>query len=68
MLLEAEGAESDLTQIFSAIQSAVKPSTTIIQQRLTAAPVEQMLVSDGTDGSLVEEYADDDLVEVDKPQ
>jgi hypothetical protein len=46
-MLEAEGAESDLTQIFSAIQSAVKPTTTIIQQRLISGGGEQGLIGDG---------------------
>lgn len=69
MLLEAEGAESDLTQIFSAIQSAVKPSTTVIQQRLTPAPADQILVVDGsTSGSMLEEFVADDLMVSEKPQ
>lgn len=69
MLLEAEGAESDLTQIFSAIQSAVKPSTTIIQQRLTTAPAEQLLVTDASaDGSLSEVPMEDGLIEPERPQ
>ena len=69
MLLEAEGAESDLTQIFSAIQSAVKPSTTIIQQRLTASPAEKMLLAEGvTNIPSMEELVNDDAVEVEKPQ
>jgi len=45
LMLEAEGSESDLSQIFAAIQSAVKPTTQIIQQRLapnnTTAFIEQ---------------------------
>lgn len=46
LMLEAEGAESDLTQIYSAIQSAVKPSTTVIQQRLVSGKVGQPLLVD----------------------
>lgn len=48
LMLEAEGAESDLTQIFSAIQSAVKPSTTVIQQRLVPGPAGQPILNDAT--------------------
>lgn len=46
LMLEAEGAESDLTQIFSAIQSAVKPSATVIQQRLVPGPAGQPIIDD----------------------
>lgn len=67
MLLEAEGAESDLTQIFSAIQSAVKPSTTIIQQRLTSAPDHILVADTSTKESADEEFEDDNLV-IEKPQ
>lgn len=69
MLLEAEGAESDLTQIFAAIQNAVKPSTTIIQQRLSSSAPEQLLVADGSnDGQASDEEIDDLVVEVEKTQ
>lgn len=60
LMLEAEGNESDLAQIFSAIQSAVKPSTTIIQQRLAAASTEQLLVgAQSGDDALEHDDADD---------
>lgn len=69
LMLEAEGAESDLTQIFSAIQSAVKPSTTIIQQRLTTAPADPILIAEGAaDESTLEEFMDDSIVTPEKPQ
>lgn len=38
IMLEAEGAEGDLAQIATAIQNALKPTTTVIQQRLPASP------------------------------
>jgi len=69
VMLEAEGAESDLTQIFAAIQSAVKPSTTVIQQRLTAAPSDQIFIADGDISDLAEEdIVDGDLIVPEKPQ
>ncbi|MCG6114344.1 MAG: hypothetical protein MEQ84_04030 [Mesorhizobium sp.] len=38
IMLDAEIPEGDLSQITSAIQNALKPTTTIIQQRLPAQP------------------------------
>lgn len=68
MLLEAEGAESDLTQIFSAIQNAVKPSTTIIQQKLVTVPGDQTFIADGTATEFpVEDNSDDDIITPEKP-
>lgn len=61
LMLEAEGAESDLTQIFSAIQSAVKPNTTIIQQRLVSGNGEHALLAD-----VSAEEGTDELIEVDE--
>lgn len=69
LMLEAEGSESDLAQIFSAIQSAVKPTTTIVQQRLPSAPLEQALVADasGDDAAEHREIADDGVAVPDTP-
>lgn len=39
IMLDAEIPEGDLDQITSAIQNALKPTTTIIQQRLPAQPM-----------------------------
>lgn len=66
VMLEAEGNESDLAQIFSAIQSAVKPSTTIIQQRLTAAATEQFLVGTASDEDALEHDDADDVIAPEK--
>jgi len=42
IMLDAEIPEGDLSQITAAIQNALKPTTTIIQQRLPAAPSVQL--------------------------
>jgi len=65
MLLEAEGNEADLAQIFSAIQSAVKPSTTIIQQRLTSVNAPQSALTDSsgeTDDEIAEAMDADEVI------
>ncbi len=48
MMVEAEGSDADLSQIFAAIQSAVKPTTTIIQQRLPSSHVSQAALTDAS--------------------
>ncbi|QCB42146.1 hypothetical protein E5673_07840 [Sphingomonas sp. PAMC26645] len=57
LMLEAEGSESDLSQIFAAIQSAVKPTTQIIQQRLAPSNSATFIEQASTDV----EDADDDF-------
>ena len=54
IMLDAEIPEGDLTQITSAIQNALKP-TTIIQQRLPNQPAAPALISNGAAGELVDE-------------
>ena len=58
MMVEAEGSDADLSQIFAAIQSAVKPTTTIIQQRLPSSHVSQAALTDASGET------DDDATEV----
>ena len=66
LMLEAEGNESDLAQNLSAIQSAVKPSTTIIQQRLAAASTEQLLVGAQLGDDALEHDDADDVIAPEK--
>lgn len=65
LMLEAEGNESDLAQIFSAIQSAVKPSTTVIQQRIISSGEERALVADN---SASEDIAIDEFDDIVSPE
>jgi len=58
IMLDAEIPEGDLSQITAAIQNALKP-TTIIQQRV-ASPAQQGVLTDGSDG----EVLDDDVIDL----
>jgi hypothetical protein len=53
-MLDAELPEGDLSQITSAIQNALKP-TTIVHQRLPNQPVESALIGNGTAGEPIDE-------------
>ena len=62
IMLEAEGAEGDLAQIASAIQSALKPNTTVIQQRVISNAMPTPALPDAADE--VEQFAEDDEADV----
>ena len=68
IMLDAEIPEGDLSQITSAIQNALKPSTTIIQQRLPTQPAASLstssLEADPEFESDAIELEDDTLAEV----
>lgn len=66
IMIDAEIPEGDLSQITSAIQNALKP-TTIIQQRLSSQPATPMLISndDDSEGETVDETRLD--VEAEQP-
>ncbi len=55
IMLDAEIPEGDLSQITSAIQNALKPTTTIVQQRLPSNGVQPAIGVNGADGKLAEE-------------
>lgn len=57
IMLDAEIPEGDLSQITSAIQNALKPTTTIVQQLLPSNGVQPAISVSGTDGELAEEEA-----------
>jgi len=54
IMLDAELPEGDLSQITSAIQNALQP-TTIIQQRLPNQPVAPALMTNGAAGDPIDE-------------
>ena len=54
IMLDAELPEGDLSQITSAIQNALKP-TTIVQQRLPNQPAAPTLISNGATGEPTDE-------------
>lgn len=58
IMLDAELPDGDLSQITAAIQNALKPTTTVIQQRLAGGGA-SALIENGRDG----ESADPDLPE-----
>lgn len=62
VFLEAEGAEGDIAQIAAAIQTALGPKQTVIQQRLAPSPRASAALTDGTDpnGELVDFDDNDD--------
>ncbi len=71
MMLEAEGTEADLSQIFSAIQSAVKPNSIVIQQRVSTTPAAQAALGDPSNDASEEkaiEMVDADEGEPEKPK
>ncbi len=51
IMLDAEIPEGDLSQITSAIQNALKPTTTIIQQRLPSSAAQSAIGANGLDGA-----------------
>lgn len=55
IMLDAEIPEGDLSQITSAIQNALKPTTTIVQQRLPSNGVQPAIGISGAEGELAEE-------------
>ncbi len=57
IMLEAEVQEGDLSQITAAIQNALKPTTTIVQQRLPGAPA--TLAS-----GVITEVGEDDIIDL----
>lgn len=67
VMLEAEGPEGDLSQIFSAIQNAVKPTATVVQQRIISSSAPPaMLPESGVDMEASDDFVDrsaDDSVE-----
>jgi len=60
IMLEAEGAEGDIAQIAAAIQSALKPSQAVIQQRIAPAARPVASISDQSEASDPAEYDDAD--------
>lgn len=63
IMLDAELPEGDLSQITSAIQNALRP-TTVIQQRLPHQPAAPALISNGAAGELADEEPSDSGEEV----
>lgn len=63
IMLDAEIPEGDLNQITVAIQNALKPSTTVIQQRLAASPKVQLPEDSQRDEELEAEFAELELAE-----
>jgi hypothetical protein len=60
IMLEAEGAEGDIAQIAAAIQSALKPSQAVIQQRIAPAARPVASISDQSEASDSAEHDDVD--------
>lgn len=67
IMLDAEIPEGDLSQITAAIQNALKPTTTIIQQRLPATPNVQLPADDIREEELNGEFAEVELPEEAEP-
>lgn len=63
IMLDAEIPEGDLSQITAAIQNALKPTTTVIQQRLPAASNVQLSSQGGQDEDLDAEFTEAELPE-----
>jgi hypothetical protein len=57
IMLDAEIPEGDLSQITSAIQNALKPTTTIIQQRLPSNGAQPAIGGNGVEAEPIEEEA-----------
>jgi hypothetical protein len=68
IMLEAEGAEGDIAQIASAIQNALKPTTTIIQQRIPAASGVPALGNDAEEVELSEFEQEGEAAEAAAPR
>lgn len=60
IVLEAEIQDGDLSQITSAIQSALKPTTTIIQQRISTSSPAALPNGIGAEGALENIMIDDE--------
>lgn len=63
IMLDAEIPEGDLSQITAAIQNALKPTTTIIQQRLPSHPA-ATLIDSSRDG----EIFDEDVIDIEEQE
>lgn len=61
IMLDAEIPEGDLSQITAAIQNALKPATTVIQQRLPSPHVQPKVIANGSDGG--GEIIDEQLID-----
>lgn len=64
IMLDAEIPEGDLSQITAAIQNALKPQTTIVQQRIPTGSTGQIISGRGGDDVLDAVASDMDEVEV----
>lgn len=61
IMLDAEIPEGDLSQITAAIQNALKPTTTVIQQRLSST---NPTIQNDTDAEFVEEAVGDEVIDI----
>lgn len=52
-MLDAEIPDGDLSQITAAIQNALKPTTTFVQQRLPSISAQPAIAAGGADGEVV---------------
>lgn len=63
IMLDAEIPEGDLSQITAAIQNALKPTTTIIQQRLPVAPSVQLASDAAAEDDLEIDFSEVEALE-----